>query len=721
MSISSPTDISNCLVWLSADYGTGVNQVGDGVSTWTDRSGNSNNATQATSGYCPTLQAAVFGDLPALRFDGVDDFLATPSLTLSGGDELTVALVFKPRTSPASRQIIAQVTTDTTANNAWRLSRGAGESYVSRVLWYEGSQSTNEIHGYYGIAAPYQPTTVLVRVDRSNSLATEIELYINGVLSADTYPATPANLSGNWANGPLYLGGLPPASMTSKYAGMDLAEVVYYSRRVTDTERDDLLEYLQRWDPTTATTGTAASWAVVLRGLERDWRRVYNPASPGGINDIEAIVDRNGGCVRASFTAAYGLAPDYPCIGEIWLNGQRVFMGVVVRSPARYPGSGSYELEGLRWLYDRSIVRTDWSASADPGPEVWVWCNRYGSGLISQPSALYTGNNLPAPASGSYGDQLGAVIDQVAAESGNVWGIDADGILFFRAPTATSQTISCPPGVREWVDGDYAGTVTEAIVLTEIGGTTYEIDTVTAADSYSGLQVAINLGEPSVSRTLTTTTGPTTLPLGTGGPSPSTEVVTLSSGNLTDVISASLSLTPGGPGSTGTPPTYNITYLATVGSTVVGNGSVTLSSDPVSIGLTVSTLESGSATITLTYQGIGSGGGRTPGTATITWSRINPAFTALATTTGEAALSVPVRDVSLVTVDGVGALSDQVTVLADVDPLSTTAEVTEVAYRCSTTLGTRTTYSLGAPLRPIAARQIVRLTESVISNPYRRR
>lgn len=719
MSISSPTDISNCQVWLSADYGTGVNQVGDGVSTWTDRSGNSNNATQATSGYRPTLQAAVFGDLPALRFDGADDFLATPSLTLSGGDELTVALVFKPRTSPASQQLIAQVTTDTTANNAWRLYRGGGETYVSRVLWYEASQSGSTANGYWGVAAPYQLTTVLIRVDRSNSVSTEIELYINGVLSTNNYGAL--NLSGNWANGALYLGGLPSANMAGRYAGMDLAEVIYYSRRVTNTERDGLLEYLQRWDPTTATTGTAASWAVVLRGLEREWRRVYNPASPGGINDIEAIVDRNGGCIRASFTAAYGLAPDYPCIGEIWLNGQRVFMGVVVRSPARYPGSGSYELEGLRWLYDRSILRDNWGATADPGPEVWVWGNRYGSGVVSQPSALYTGNNLPAPASGSYGDQLGAVIDQVAAESGNVWGIDADGMLFFRAPTATSQTIYCPPGVREWVDGDYAGTVTEAVVYTEINGTTYEIDTVTATDSYSGLQVAINLGEPSVSRTLTTATGPTTLPLGTGGSSPSTEVVTLSSGNLTDVISASLSLTPGGSGSMGTPATYNITYLATVGSTVVGSGSVTLSSDPVSIGLTVSTLESGPATVTLTYLGPGALGGRTPGTATITWSRINPAFTALATTTGEAALSVPVRDVSLVTVDGVGALSDQVTVLADVDPLSTTAEVTEVAYRCSTTQGTRTTYSLGAPLRPIAARQIVRLTESVISNPYRRR
>lgn len=716
MSISSPTDISNCQVWLSADYGTGVNQVGDGVSTWTDRSGNSNNATQATSGYRPTLQAAVFGDLPALRFDGADDFLATPSLTLSGGDELTVALVFKPRTSPASQQLIAQITTDITANNSWRLYRGGGEAYVSRVLWYEASQSGSTANGYWGVAAPYQPTTVLVRVDRSNSVSTEIELYINGVLSTNNYGAV--NLSGNWANGALYLGGLPSANMAGKYAGMDLAEVVYYSRRVTDTERDDLLEYLQRWDPTTATTGTAASWAVVLRGLEREWRRVYNPASPGGINDIEAIVDRNGGCIRASFTAAYGLAPDYPCIGEIWLNGQRVFMGVVVRTPARYPGSGTYELEGLRWLYDRSILRDSWSASADPGPEVWVWGNRYGSGVVSQPSALYTGNNLPAPASGSYGDQLGAVIDQVAAESGNVWGIDADGVLFFRAPTATSQTISCPPGVREWVDGDYGGVVTEAVVITTINDVTYEMDTVTADDAYSGVQVAITLDQPSISRTATSTAS-ANLPF-SGSP------VTLTNSNLTDVISWSIALSPSQPSGGGDRRRqYNIAYTVQVGTALIGSGSgVVLLADTVTLTGTSSQMVSGTATVTLTYTDATTGTtGTTPteGSAQVTWTRINPSFTALATTTGEAALSLPVRDVSLVTVDGVGALSDQVTVLADVDPLSTTAEVTEVAYRCSTTQGVRTTYSLGAPLRPIAARQIVRLTESVISNPYRRR
>jgi hypothetical protein len=52
------------------------------VSTWADRSGNGSDATQATGAFQPTFQTAEQGGNGVVRFDGSNDFLVLPSLTL---------------------------------------------------------------------------------------------------------------------------------------------------------------------------------------------------------------------------------------------------------------------------------------------------------------------------------------------------------------------------------------------------------------------------------------------------------------------------------------------------------------------------------------------------------------------------------------------------------------------------------------------------------------
>lgn len=65
--------------WFKAD--AGVTESGGAVSAWADQSGNGNDITQATAGYQPTYVDDYRNGLPAIVFDGVDDYIDRSSLT----------------------------------------------------------------------------------------------------------------------------------------------------------------------------------------------------------------------------------------------------------------------------------------------------------------------------------------------------------------------------------------------------------------------------------------------------------------------------------------------------------------------------------------------------------------------------------------------------------------------------------------------------------------
>jgi len=75
-----PRQIPGLKLWLDASQIAGLND-GDAVGTWSDLSGNGNDATQATASNKPTFQTNELNGLPSIQFDGVDDFLSnSPSL-----------------------------------------------------------------------------------------------------------------------------------------------------------------------------------------------------------------------------------------------------------------------------------------------------------------------------------------------------------------------------------------------------------------------------------------------------------------------------------------------------------------------------------------------------------------------------------------------------------------------------------------------------------------
>ena len=77
----SPIRIAGLKLWLDASAITGLND-GDAVGTWTDLSGNGNNATQATASKKPLYKTNIQNGKPAVQFDSVDDGMNT-ALTLT--------------------------------------------------------------------------------------------------------------------------------------------------------------------------------------------------------------------------------------------------------------------------------------------------------------------------------------------------------------------------------------------------------------------------------------------------------------------------------------------------------------------------------------------------------------------------------------------------------------------------------------------------------------
>ncbi|MFH0895776.1 MAG: hypothetical protein V2A54_15180, partial [Bacteroidota bacterium] len=81
MDIFSPASLDSVVLWLRADSGLILS--GPNITQWKDQSGKGNDATQATSLSRPVLDTTYLKNTNTLTFDGVNDFLNFPTLTLN--------------------------------------------------------------------------------------------------------------------------------------------------------------------------------------------------------------------------------------------------------------------------------------------------------------------------------------------------------------------------------------------------------------------------------------------------------------------------------------------------------------------------------------------------------------------------------------------------------------------------------------------------------------
>jgi hypothetical protein len=238
-----PASIGGLQLWLDASdastlftdsAGTiAATADGDPVGYWADKSGNTNNTTQADGTKKPLLKLATQNSKNSVRFDGSNDNLKA----LTGGDDSNYTLFVVNKKLNASN-----------INNYMLFSMGQEINSKRRSLWHYPA-STNSYIAFNGVNADYYIANAnltfvqnvaniaqLQRNGQSISLAKNSNSYVTGTASATlvTHTATSIFIGTNNAQ-------------TEAYNG-DYHEVLYYNSLVSDSNRILILSYLNaKW------------------------------------------------------------------------------------------------------------------------------------------------------------------------------------------------------------------------------------------------------------------------------------------------------------------------------------------------------------------------------------------------------------------------------------------------------------------------------------------
>jgi hypothetical protein len=219
--IGSPLEIPDCAMWLDAAVGVTI----DGsslVSQWNDQSGNARNVTQGTGSRQPLKVASALNGLPAIRFDGVDDFMSA-SFTLA--QPVTVFILYKSVTigAASSHDVVFD-----------------GNTNAAMTLF---SQSTPTVLMYAGASGP----TIGRRI--ADGVYARVTCTFNGAFSVLRVNGTieAAGNVGAGTPGGVFLGaGLQSAGVGTRWANVEIAEFLVFARRLTDGEIAQVEAYLRR-------------------------------------------------------------------------------------------------------------------------------------------------------------------------------------------------------------------------------------------------------------------------------------------------------------------------------------------------------------------------------------------------------------------------------------------------------------------------------------------
>lgn len=237
---STPPDKSGMVLWLDANDCSTISLVSGGstspVSAWTDKSGQSNNASPAAEINRPLYISNAINTKPAIRFDGINSQLAVPRVV---NDDFTITAVFKtsaglvhatPRWYNASGIVDAEVFG--TTNDF-----GMGIQYSGRLLVGTGNPDNCACSdGKYNDGNPHIAT-----FNRKKSTG-NISLHVDGRIAATDTGATQSLT----APSRITLGSL---QSNINYLNGDIAEVIMYDYVASNQQLDDLESYLStKWD-----------------------------------------------------------------------------------------------------------------------------------------------------------------------------------------------------------------------------------------------------------------------------------------------------------------------------------------------------------------------------------------------------------------------------------------------------------------------------------------
>lgn len=215
-------------LWVKADG----NLTKDGsnlVSTWSDESGNGNNAT-ASGTARPLYVASALNGKPVLRFDGSDDRMSVPHQSSLSPSQITLVVVGK-RTTPIGDWAMFLM------KGGWGAGYAMGglADLTPKHFAFWANTYTGVNAGDARVAASTVNDSYKFFLGRYNQVAAE--LWIDGSLAASKNQ-TIAISSGT---GVLGIGSY---STGSYHLNGDIAEILIYNRAITDAEKTDIQAYI---------------------------------------------------------------------------------------------------------------------------------------------------------------------------------------------------------------------------------------------------------------------------------------------------------------------------------------------------------------------------------------------------------------------------------------------------------------------------------------------
>jgi len=221
----SLNEIRGLSLWLSADSVV-VDDAG-AVSEWTDMSGRGNDAIQLVAEHRPKRVDSALNFLPAVRFDGLNDFLIGKNLYIDE-ENLSIFIVHKySGTREGKTQYILNQAGD--AGNKYFLYSQANNNFQTAFNVYPPSGGAIGSIGYG--ADFYRLTTVV-------SSKNITKLFSNGSENAVAPSENYVGIETEFVIGNRY------SDLEDRWFAGDIAEMLIFDRALTNNERLDVEKYL---------------------------------------------------------------------------------------------------------------------------------------------------------------------------------------------------------------------------------------------------------------------------------------------------------------------------------------------------------------------------------------------------------------------------------------------------------------------------------------------
>ncbi len=219
--------LTNLITWLKAD--NGVLTSGSNVTQWTDMSSTANNAVQSNGSYQPTLVTNAVNGLPAISFNGSNEYLQFGSGFANFTAGASIFLVVNPAALSGYQTWFS--VSDSGGSNYLGFEEGSTAGSVASFV-YNSTTSSSVIASSAITASQYQ---LMETVYNGSNTAT---IYGNGTQLAQS---TSMQTAPNTTRTNNYLGQLG----TGSYFHGQIAEVLVYNTALSASQRAAVEGYLR--------------------------------------------------------------------------------------------------------------------------------------------------------------------------------------------------------------------------------------------------------------------------------------------------------------------------------------------------------------------------------------------------------------------------------------------------------------------------------------------